>query len=397
MYNLPMKIFSFGKKTYLMHKDIEVLCGKYDAESHKFSNVKILNESHLPHGSFKNNEFDLHALNHWIYWRGIPNYRLGLSSLLGNLNIKSSHSLLENTNHLSVSDAYWIKEDGEDISYAKNNFFRQPYDQNGFARAMFANSYSRVSESALYTPNNTLNGFQRKAWMKDGNQLVLYKGGTSKYQQEPINEWLASRIMDVLNIPHVHYDVSLYEDHLVSVCPNLCNTNIDLIPARDILGTVKLDPSKFHLSAYLNELKKNGIRDADQRMDDLLLIDYLLLNTDRHDQNLGVLVDANTNQMIQVAPIYDTGTCLGALLNDNQIENSADIDNCRMFNAKHFNHKRLLSLIMNKERYDIGALKSIPQEYGNMLVKYQPYTNMSNDRIEALYTLLYKQILSLLK
>ena len=109
---------------------------------------------------------------------------------------------------------------------------------------------------------------------------------------------------------------------------------------------------------------------------------------------MGILVDANTNQWVGMAPVFDTGTGLGCLVEDDEILNEKHEKKCQLFNAKHFSHDALLKFIDFKQ-YDFSSLQKIPQEYGNQLVKYQPLTNISDKRIEDAYTLLYKQIIDL--
>ena len=43
------------------------------------------------------------------------------------------------------------------------------------------------------------------------------------------------------------------------------------------------------------------------------------------------------------------------------------------------------------------SLLEIPREYGNMLVRYQSVTGITDERIENAYTLLYKQLLKIRK
>ena len=61
------------------------------------------------------------------------------------------------------------------------------------------------------------------------------------------------------------------------------------------------------------------IPDFKKKTDQMLFIDYLLGNTDRHLNNFGVIRDAKTLKFLRVAPIYDTGSCLGYNLKDDEL------------------------------------------------------------------------------
>ena len=51
----------------------------------------------------------------------------------------------------------------------------------------------------------------------------------------------------------------------------------------------------------------------------MFIIDSLIGNTDRHNGNWGFLLDNKTNK-IEFAPIYDCGSCLNPMINDDEIE-----------------------------------------------------------------------------
>lgn len=379
-----------------MHKDTEVLKGKYDFETHSFKEVEIITPEHLPPGTVRNNQFSLHNLNAWIIWRGIPRYRVGLMQLLERLQVEDPLDLLERSHMLSVSDCYWLKEEGEDVSWDDINFFSHSFDDKGFGTAMFARIAYDAPSSARHTPNNTTAGYHRKAWLIQNDQLVLAKGGSAQVQEEPVNEWLASRIAERLGIDAVHYDLGVYEDHLVSLCPAMTDEHTDLFSAKDIMRCVNVPKGEFAAQYYIDELARHGITDGTQKLSDMCVLDYLMMNTDRHNQNIGVLVDADTMTWKKWVPVFDTGTGLACLKEDDEVEKEEEQKDCELFNAKNFPHKDLLSMI-DFRRYDFTGLQSLAREYGNQLVKYQKTTHISNQRIEDLYRLFYKRVLRIQK
>lgn len=381
----------------LMHKDVPVFTGTYSFSLHEFKEVKeIHNASHLPVGSHINGEFSLKALNHWYKWRGIPGYRVGLLQLQNRLQIDSPLELIDKEHALSVSDTYWIKGNNEKITWGQVNFYQHSYDQSGFGKAMFSSLNAEADASSRHTPNNCTCGYHRKAWFKRNGTLYLLKGGSPFYQQEPVNEWLASKISQRLGLYSVPYDTETYENNLVSACPNMCNGKVDLVTAEYVLSESNAPEDVFQYSHYINVLEQHGITNARKVLSDQCVLDYLLMNTDRHTQNMGILVDSQTNDWISMAPVFDTGTGLGCLVNDADIINEKYEKKCQLFNAKHFSHEALLQFIDYKQ-YDFTGLESLARDYGNQLVKYQSLTNISDKRIEDAYTLFYKQVIDLKK
>ena len=47
-----------------------------------------------------------------------------------------------------------------------------------------------------------------------------------------------------------------------------------------------------------------------EKIEDLMLFDSLIYNTDRHLGNLGMLVDNNTREILKPAPIFDNGNSI---------------------------------------------------------------------------------------
>ncbi|NCB32993.1 MAG: hypothetical protein EOM64_03765 [Erysipelotrichia bacterium] len=380
-----------------MHCSTEVLSGDYSSASHSFRKIReVSHPDHLPAGILAaDNETGLKQLNHWLIWRGIPGYRVGLDMLVSRLHIKDQYELLEYEHALSVSDTYWLKPEDSKLTYHKRNFFNCDFDGNGFATASFRkNIHYEPKDSARYTPNNTLCGYQRKAWIKKDGQLYLLKGGASWNQQECINEWLASEIAERLGMKHVPYSVKEFEHQLVSVCPCMTDQHTDLITAEMILsGIPNVPENAFKIEYYINALKEHGIENADDQFDEMLMMDCIMMNTDRHDQNFGVLADAETGRWKSLAPIFDNGTSLGCLTAERELDEIEKHRVCRLFNAKHLYADELGDgLCVNPYRFHLENLNGIDEEFQNVLVRYRDITGISNERIEKLVKLLQRRI-----
>ena len=386
-------LFRRTERRTLMHKDVAVLTGEYDPRIHGFRNVsKVYDPAHLPVGvRMKNASADLDALNRWLVWRGIPNYRVDLERLLKRLQIRDEKDLLEEDYALSVSDHYWVCPAEQRFSYAGLNYFEHTFDCEGFAQAMFRPAPCEPAESALHTPGNTLCGYHRKAWMRIGDQLCLYKGSTGFYQQECINEWLASMLAERLGLYCVPYDVTIYEGQLVSVCPNFLNLDLDLVTASDAIASMG-GHSGGTAESFRAAMEAHGITDAQDCLEEMYLLDYLMMNTDRHGQNAGILVDANTNQWIGMAPIFDTGTGLGCFTGSSGLGSLDRHKGYRLFSKKHLSFETLPERIENWGRYDFTAVDDMPELFRKTLAGFRSTTGISDERIEALGALLESRI-----
>lgn len=392
-----MKLFARNKNYVLMHKNIPVLTGSYSPESHQFQDIEeVVNSAHLPVGVRKNDSVSLKRLNYWFMRRSIPGYRVGLAQFLNKLSVAHPMDLIEYTHAVSLSDTYWLKKENEECTWETVNFFHHSYAQNAFGKAMFSSFNEKADEKVCYTPNNNTAGFHRKAWMKRDGQFYLLKGGYPFYQMEPVNEWLTSQLAHTIGANSLPYETEVYENALVSVCPCFTDENTDLVTAEMILMECNKKENDNDLSLYVEELKKHGIHDTESRLSDQMVLDYIMMNTDRHAQNMGVLVDANTLVWKETAPVFDTGTSLACLVEDSEILSSDRLEECTLLNKRNISFDTLLKYI-NFQKYDFTDVLDLPREYGNRLVRYQPVTHISDDRIEAAYTIFYKRLLKIRK
>lgn len=384
----------FGNRKYvLMHKDKAVLSAEYSPQTHTFRKItEVHDASHYPVGTFVKGSISLDLLNDWWVWRGIPDYRVDLKRLLKRLGVANRLDLLEEEFGLSLSDHYWLRQERVNASYEELNYFHRPFDQEGFARSMFRQMDFQPQETALRTPGNTLCGFHRKAWIRRDNKLFLLKGSVTRYQEEPFNEWLAWQAAKRLGIYAVPYRVETYENQIVSVCPEMLNLHTDLVPARDAMKTLKIPAGESEIDCFLELLEQHGITDVDDKFDEMLILDFLLLNSDRHNQNFGILVNADTNQWIDLAPIFDTGSAMGCFTGTDELPYEETHEDCKLFSRKHFRHDELGELIMNPGRFDFSVLDDLPEAYERKLASFQEVTRISDHRIEALSNLLRRRI-----
>ena len=107
------------------------------------------------------------------------------------------------------------------------------------------------------------------------------------------------------------------------------------------------------------ELSKELINSEDvkQKFWDMFIIDSIIGNTDRHNGNWGFLLNKKTMETV-FAPIYDCGSCLNPMLEDEQIEklNETELKNlaincysCLKENGKKINYITYISQMKNEE------------------------------------------------
>ena len=116
-----------------------------------------------------------------------------------------------------------------------------------------------------------------------------------------------------------------------------------------------------------------------------ILSDYLLTNTDRHMENIGVLRDADSLKWIRMAPIFDTGKAFAAGGVVPYTEEEIDAVEVNSFEPTE---QKLLGLVRDKSRIDMSKLLS-PDAIRK---KYETDSKMHPGRIDHIVRLYEKKI-----
>ena len=196
-------------------------------------------------------------------------------------------------------------------------------------------------------------------------------------------------ICNALGINHVDYELDIINEKLVSKCEDFIDGNTEFITAHSILKDELIGNYREIYERYIKILEANGISDARDNLEDMLLLDYLIMNVDRHLNNFGIIRDVNTLKWISVAPIFDSGEAMNLemLDDDTMVIN----DNGRLFNEVVYFDK-FLELIRKTRKYDLEKLDSVVDECESILKKYQDVSKMSDKDIYNLCYLLNLQI-----
>ncbi len=385
-------------KYIFMNKNTEVLLAEYDSGLGVFSKIyDIYNINYAPYilKNFYNDTSLRTNLSKWFQGRGIPSWRDKLDLLLHRLNQTTPSELLDKAFGLSLSDQYWLKPYDTDIKYDDINFFDHDFDYTEFMEASLSKNSKMVTrEEALMTPNNTTDGMLKKAWIIEDGVRYLLKGGYKNEVLQPFNEVLASMICERLGFEHVTYTLDTYQDMVVSKCPCFITKDTEFITASQIRNDMERHDSTKDYEDYIKLLESHGIKDARIKMENMYILDFLMLNEDRHLNNFGIIRDVNTLEWLDVAPIFDNGQSLNIQdYNDEEVIISGQ---GRLFyEVKCFDE--IIAVVKDIKRIDLSRLDDLALWFDDLLHKYQYITNMSDRRIHKLCILLNSRINKLKK
>lgn len=378
-------------KCTLMNKNEEVLVAEYNDALKVFTEIyEIKNIDYAPLILFNNyskNKNITPILTDWFKGRGIPSWRDDLDLLLAKLNITSSFELLDKAFGLSLSDQYWVKPTDSNIQYKDINFFEHDFEDSEFTNATFGNELDSSTKISLISPNNTTDGRLKKTWVIENGKRYLLKGGFKNEVMQPFNEVLASMICERLGFDHVCYTLDVVNDKVVSKCECFINTDTELIPAHQILqGLIEKENA---YEEYIKILEDKGINNVREKLENMFILDYLILNEDRHLNNFGIIRDVNTLKWIDIAPIFDNGQSLNILdYNDCELV----INGQGRFFHSVLDFDLIISKIKDIKRIDLSKLDDVVLKFEEVLHKYQEITKMTDRRINNICTLLMSRI-----
>lgn len=347
----------------LMHKNVIVALLELDEETGFIQKTKALYESkHLPCGiKVVNGLPDRAALNDWWLERSIPATRSGIARALEVLELKTTKMLLLRCFGLSLSDQYWMKPEGSALEWEQVNFFENAFSED--IGNVLLGKTDKAAGFDLSSPDNTSDGSLKKCWKIVDGKRVLLKSGSNPFQQQPFNEVIASAVARRLQIPHVEYKLLWDEDLPYSVCEDFINSHTELVSAWRIMQGKKRENSVSLYRHYINCCEELGVKNIVRAVDQMIVLDYIIANEDRHQNNFGLIRNADSLQWIGAAPIFDSGSSLGYDRLAGSILSGKDIV-CKPFKKRHEDQ---IKLVTNFDWVDFDALSGLEDEIAEIL------------------------------
>lgn len=390
-------------KCILMNKNTKIMLVEYNTTFNGIEKIyDIYNINYAPLSILNaNNTLGTNlakAVNEWFKGRGIPSWRKDLEKLLEKLNVSSKEELLNKSYALSLSDQYWLKEENSNVKWQDINFFTNDFEYEAYLEASLDSSSKLTTskdKAILRSPNNTTDGMLQKGWIIENGKRILVKGTYTSSREEPFNEWLASQISKRLGFYYCNYFVEWTDKtKLISKCENFVSEDEEIISAYDVFKSEKKPNNINDYEFYIQILEKNNVLNARKNVEDMFILDYLILNTDRHLKNFGVIRNVNTLEWVRTTPIFDTGQSMECDKYLDEMNFSSGTG--KFFTNTNKNYEDILKVIgKDIVNIDIHKLDGLCDEYRSLLEKYKDKLDMSSKRIEKLVSGLQKRIIKL--
>ena len=294
----------------LKHKEIPVMVFTMDDVNYKLLGIKeVLQEERLPFGLKDKGNLTQYGIlfNNWLIGRGLSGSRKDLVNIKNRFDAKSAKELMVKSYGLNLTDHYWLHKTDEAVTWKDKNYFDNSFDK--FIPGKEINP--EIDESVnKQSPNFCVDGSIEKRWIIKNGQRVLLKGSMYTRMQEPFNEVIASRILSEYKINHVEYNCLRTKDNIpYCECNCMINKNIEYINALHVMDSKEYYRKDPYIH-YLDICKTNGIGNVKQRIDEMIVLDFIIGNVDRHKGNFGILRNADSLQWLDTAPLFDNGNCL---------------------------------------------------------------------------------------
>lgn len=200
-----------------------------------------------------------------------------------------------------LTDNFWVKRDGEHLTYAQVRFKQNPLADAALSGVKPPFQPGKRAD-ALYSPEFTNTGSFEKCWRKEKDGWWLYKSGNTDNHYA---ELFMERIGLASGIPVAHYELAEGGKYIRS--KDITNGGeVNLDHASGLIGTAYDDYLlNYHAFSRISP-------DMAAAYLDMLYMDALCCNTDRHENNYGVLRSAQTGEVISFAPLFDHNLALFA-------------------------------------------------------------------------------------
>lgn len=357
----------------------------------KISNIQILSADKKRFPEALQFEVNEETIKEFLEQRIVPKNRTFVKNILeaNDLDFRDVKGVIDISKGLSLTDCFWIFTDDslkfEDYNLFDNNF------SSVLSLVAFTGYTSKIKGIAT-SPEFTTDGALPKAWRRIDNEVYLYKGSTeylkaSNGGNEPYSEYYVFQIEELLGIKAIQYDLEKWKGMLASTCRLFTSKEYSYVPIYQ--ASRCKDIVSVHDWCCEHGYEKDFA--------DMILLDSLTFNWDRHLGNFGVMKDNSTGEYICFAPLFDNGA---GLLSDAPV----DI----FFDDKEFNEYWRTNKELQKSNYG-GDYRELVKAYcGTQQIaklrkllhftfkKHEKY-NLSDKRLKMLANMIQERAMELIQ
>lgn len=212
-----------------------------------------------------------------------------------NINVDEDYKVSLYSYALSVSDNYWFKPKHSKLKYLDVNF-----NNDAFFETSLKGEIPGFFNRPKLSPEITTPGSFEKGWRYIDNEWWLYKTGNDK---QILSELFSCRFAKLIGI-----DTIIYEEDSGFIKSKNFSSEYNFEPMAALADDNDNYDFIFNILIKINkQIAKDYLK--------LIFFDSVVNNVDRHNENMGLLRDAETGRIISLAPNFDNNISFVATSN----------------------------------------------------------------------------------
>ncbi len=207
--------------------------------------------------------------------------------------------------------------------------------------------------------------YNNKKYLVKFPDPVREKNKNISYINNAFSEYIGSNVFKIVGFKTQNTVLGKYEyngkEKIVCACEDFTDNENVLYEFENLALSTnpdkKIETELNDIMEVIEESKMINNKETREKFWDMFIIDSLIGNTDRHNGNWGFLLNKDTRKA-EFSPIYDCGSCLNPMLEDEEIEKISETElknlaincySCLKENGKKINYMTYIKQMKNEE------------------------------------------------
>ena len=175
--------------------------------------------------------------------------------------------------------------------------------------------------------------YNNKKYLVKFPDPIREKNKNISYINNAFSEYIGSNVFKIVGFKTQNTVLGKYEyngkEKIVCACEDFTDSENVLYEFENLALSVnpdkKIEKELNDIMEVIEESKMIDSKITRQKFWDMFVIDSLIGNTDRHNGNWGFLLNKTTRKA-EFSPIYDCGSCLNPMLEEQEIEGFNEVE-----------------------------------------------------------------------
>lgn len=290
----------YKPKEKIKNKDGHIMLEDKEIVSYINGIVKILDENLSPFYILRTNDVE-----GWICSRSIDTHRTNSRLLRKAIRLSSTdeYDIAMTTYCATITDRYWFRPLGSTLMYHDIKFTSDKLSSIALDGKFLPND-----KIEYHSPEFTNTGSFEKCWRLINGEWMLIKKST---ELEKFSELFVYRLGDYLKLDVARYLLDDDREDIILSEDFTDNGSLIFEPMESLIGDVEdyIDNIKLIKSLSPALTGSPGLELLMEYLN-ILFMDTICMNVDRHTQNYGFLRDMKTGKIKSMAPNFDNNLSL---------------------------------------------------------------------------------------